>query len=156
MARSNGKTDPEVVAICARHQASDGPLLPILHDVQAHHGYVSDEAIQQIAEELNLSRAEVFGVVTFYHDFHREPQRTHSLKVCRAEACQSVGGRDVWAAASTAAENGQGDVQLEAVYCLGNCACAPSVQMDGRTIGRMNAERVSALFSAGNSAGVPS
>ncbi|MES1941514.1 NADH dehydrogenase I subunit E [Salinisphaera sp. T5B8] len=147
MTRSNGKADPAVVAICARHQASDGPLLPILHDVQAQYGYVSDEAIAQIADVLNLSRAEVFGVVTFYHDFHREPQRRHTLKVCRAEACQSVGGRDVWAAASAAAETEPADVQLEAVYCLGNCACAPSVQFDGRTIGRMNAERVGALFA---------
>jgi formate dehydrogenase subunit gamma len=147
MERSNGKAGPDVVAICARHQASEGPLLPILHDVQAHYGHISDDAIQQIADALNLSRAEVFGVVTFYHDFHREPQRTHSLKVCRAEACQSVGGRDVWAAASAAADSHHADVQLEAVYCLGNCACAPSIQLDGRTIGRMNAQRVSALFA---------
>ena len=156
MARSNGKADSAIAEICERHMASDGPLLPILHDVQAHHGFISDEAIGQIAGELNLSRAEVYGVVTFYHDFHREPQRTHSLKICRAEACQSVGGRDVWAAASTAAERGDADIQLEAVYCLGNCACAPSAQLDGRTIGRMTVERVSALFTAGNRAEAPS
>lgn len=156
MSRSNGRADPEVVEICARHAASDGSLLPILHDVQAQHGHISDPAIQQIADALNMSRAEVFGVVTFYHDFNREPQRRHSLKVCRSEACQSVGGRDVWAAASSAADNQSSDVQLEAVYCLGNCACAPAVQMDGRAIGRMNAERVSALFAGGRSAEVPS
>lgn len=155
MARSNGKADSAVIEICARHAAKEGALLPILHDVQAQYGYVPDEAIQAIADELNLSRAEIFGVVTFYHDFHREPQRKHHLKVCRAEACQAVGGRAVWAAASTAAENG-GDVQLEAVYCLGNCACAPSVQLDGRTIGRMNPERVATLFAAGGRTGVPS
>lgn len=156
MARSNGEADSAVANICARHATGEGPLLPILHDVQAHYGYVPDAAIQDIADALNLSRAEVYGVVTFYHDFHREPQRRHSLKVCRAEACQAVGGRDVWAAASTAAERGDADVQLEAVYCLGNCACAPSIQLDGRTIGRMNAERVSSLFTAGGRTGAPS
>jgi formate dehydrogenase subunit gamma len=148
MARSNGKSQAAISEICARHSVREGPLLPVLHEVQAHYGYVPDAAIQHVADALNLTRAEVFGVVSFYHDFHREPQRTHQLKVCRAEACQAVGGRDVWTAAATAAANG-GDVQLEAVYCLGNCACAPSVQLDGRTLGRMDAERVSALFTAG-------
>lgn len=156
MAATNDNRELQVRAICAAHAMDTGPLLPILHEVQAQLGCVSDQAIVAIADELNLSRAEVFGVVSFYHDFHRQPQRTHSLKVCRAEACQSVGGRDVWAAASTAAESGDGDVALEAVYCLGNCACAPSVQLDGRTIGRMDAQRVSALFAAGSRSGVPS
>lgn len=151
---SNGAAHSAIIEICARHVAKDGPLLPILHDVQAHFGYISDDTIQVIADELNLSRAEIFGVVTFYHDFHREPQ-THHLKVCRAEACQAVGGRAVWAAASTAAENGD-DIKLEAVYCLGNCACAPSVQLDGRTIGRMDPERVATLFAASGRAGAPS
>ncbi len=155
MARSNGKGDPQIAAICAIHAASNGPLLPILHDVQGHYGYVPDEAIQQIADELNLSRAEVYGVVTFYHDFHREPQAAHTLKVCRAEACQAVGGREVWAAASTASTSSS-DVDLEAVYCLGNCACAPSVQLDGRTIGRMSPERVAGLFTSGQRTGAPS
>ena len=156
MARSNGEADSAVAEICARHADEEGPVLPILHDVQAHFGYVPDAAIGEIAQALNLSRAEVYGVVTFYHDFHREPPRSHSLKVCRAEACQAVGGRDVWAAARTAADSGDADIDLEAVYCLGNCACAPSVQLDGRTIGRMNVERVSALFAAGGRAGAPS
>ncbi|GAB3671188.1 NAD(P)H-dependent oxidoreductase subunit E [Salinisphaera aquimarina] len=155
MARSNGKGDPQIAAICAIHAASNGPLLPILHDVQGHFGYVSDEAIQQIADELNLSRADVFGVVTFYHDFHRKAQASHTLKVCRAEACQAVGGREVWSAATTASQRSE-DVDLEAVYCLGNCACAPSVQLDGRTIGRMSPERVAGLFSAGGHSGAPS
>lgn len=121
--------------------------MPILHEVQATQGCVTDQAVVEIAQALNLSRAEVFGVVTFYHDFHRAPQQTHSLKVCRAEACQAVGGREVWAAATTAAQNNGAEVALEAVYCLGNCACAPSVQLDGRTLGRMDAQRVTALFA---------
>jgi formate dehydrogenase subunit gamma len=109
--RSNGNAQETITEVCARYHGQEGPLLPILHDVQAHYGYVPDAAIGHIANALNLTRAEVFGVVTFYHDFHREPGRAHQLKVCRAEACQAVGGRDVWAAASTAAENG-GDIQL--------------------------------------------
>lgn len=149
MAAQDDKEQSQIRAICAAHASDEGPLLPILHEVQATLGYVSDQAIMGISRALNLSRAEVFGVVTFYHDFHRQPQRMHSLKVCRAEACQAVGGREVWAAASTAAERGGADVALEAVYCLGNCACAPSVQLDGRTIGRMDEQRVSALFAAG-------
>ena len=156
MTRRNGAADTEIEAICARHADEQGPLLPILHEVQAQFGHVPDRAIGRIADALNLSVADVFGVLSFYHDFHREPQASHTLKVCRAEACQSVGGRDVWAAARTAAEHGRADVQLEAVYCLGNCACAPSVQLDGRTLGRMSPERVSALFSAGSATRAPS
>lgn len=147
MAATNDQEQSKIRAICAAHVSAEGPLLPTLHEVQATLGHVSDQAIVEIAQTLNLSRAEVFGVVTFYHDFHRAPQRTHSLKVCRAEACQAVGGREVWAAANTAAHNSGADIALEAVYCLGNCACAPSVQLDGRTIGRMDAQRVSTLFA---------
>ena len=155
MANKDDAEAAAVRAICARHAHLNGPMLPILHAVQADQGYVSNDAIQTIAGELNLSRAEVYGVVTFYHDFHREPQRTHELKVCRSEACQAVGGREVWSAAATAAESST-DIQLNAVYCLGNCACAPSVQLDGRTLGRMNPERVAGLFAGGGSAGVSS
>ncbi|AWN15915.1 NAD(P)H-dependent oxidoreductase subunit E [Salinisphaera sp. LB1] len=152
MAKERDDADAAVRMICAAHGDDEGPLIPILHDIQASIGYVSDTAIDTVADELNLSRAEVFGVVTFYHDFHRAPHATHTLKVCRAEACQAVGGRDVWAAATEAAANGSGEVGVEAVYCLGNCACAPSVQLDGRTLGRMDAERVSALVAADSGA----
>lgn len=149
MTHEASDVEPAVRAICAAHTGRESPLLPILHAVVDSIGYISDAAIRAVADELNLTRAEVFGVVSFYHDFHREPQAAHTLRVCRAEACQSVGGREVWSAATAAAEQGSGEVGLEAVYCLGNCACAPSVQFDGRTLGRMDAERVSALFAAG-------
>ena len=141
---------PAIRTICTAHAADEGPLLPILHDIQARIGHISDTAIGIVAEELNLSRAEVFGVVTFYHDFHRKPQAGHTLKVCRSEACQAVGGRDVWSAASGAAH--RTDVEIEAVYCLGNCACGPSVQLDGRTLGRMDPARVSTLLASAGGA----
>lgn len=138
--------DPVIVtAIAARHQRRPEALLPVLHEVQAAFGYVPREAIATLADALNLTRAEVDGVVSFYHDFRRAPPRPHVLRVCRAEACQSVGGRQVWDAAERAAQNG--DVQVEEVFCLGNCACAPSVQFDGRAIGRMNPDRVAALIA---------
>lgn len=139
---------------CAAYAMGTGTLLEILHEVQAHIGYIPDEAIRLIANELNMSRAQVFGVVTFYHDFRRKPQAAHTLKVCRAEACQSVGGREVWAAATIADTGGQVDV--EPVYCLGNCACAPAVQYDGRTIGRVDVPRVSALLASSGANGAAS
>ena len=148
MAKEQDDMDAAVRMICTVHADDEGPLLPILHDIQAGVGHISDTAIDTVADELNLSRAVVFGVVTFYHDFHRQPHARHTLKVCRAEACQAVGGRDVWTAATEAAANGSGEIGVEAVYCLGNCACAPSVQLDGRTLGRMDAERVSGLLAA--------
>ena len=130
---------------CAAYAGATDALLEILHDIQEHIGYISDEVIQMTADELNMSRAQVFGVVTFYHDFRRQSQARHTLRICRAEACQSVGGRDIWAAAS-AADTG-GNVDVEPVYCLGNCACAPAVQYDGRTLGRVDVPGVGALLT---------
>ena len=142
----NGQ-EPDIDVICTRHAEHEAPLLPILHDVQARYGYISHAAIRQIAHFLNLTRAEVYGVVSFYHDFRKSPPRSHVLKICRAEACQAVGGRSVWEAAKTLAADPNCQVQVEAVYCLGNCPCAPSVQFDDRTLGRFTPERVSALIS---------
>lgn len=146
--------DAIVREVCVAHAGATTSLLDILHGVQEHIGYIPDEAVRLIAEELNMSRAQVFGVVTFYHDFRRKPQVAHTLKVCRAEACQSVGGRDIWAAATLADTGGQVDV--EPVYCLGNCACAPAVQYDGRTIGRVDVPKVSALLAVGGTNGAAS
>lgn len=138
---------PDIEAICARHAQREGPLMPILHDVQRRHGYISNDAVRRIAQYLNLSRAEVYGVVTFYHDFREAAPKTHVLKVCRAEACQAVGGREVWATAESLAADPGCTVEVEAVYCLGNCPCAPSVQFDERTLGRFTPERVSGLIT---------
>jgi len=138
---------PDIESICARHAQREGPLLPILHDVQACYGHISTDAIRRIAHYLNLSRAEVFGVVTFYTDFRQQVPRRHLLKICRAEACQAVGGRDVWATAETLVAAPDCTVEVEAVYCLGNCPCGPSVQFDDRTLGRFTPQRVAVLVA---------
>ncbi|MFN0096035.1 MAG: formate dehydrogenase subunit gamma [Dehalococcoidia bacterium] len=130
-----------------------GATLPILHALQETFGYVHDDAISLIAEALNLSRAEVVGVVHFYHDFRHEPPARHVLKVCRAEACQAMGcealTRHLEAALETAigGTSPDGAVTLEAVYCLGNCALSPAVMLDGRLIGRVTPERAKPIVA---------
>ncbi|MGF7009375.1 formate dehydrogenase subunit gamma [Aminobacter sp. BE322] len=126
----------------------EGPLIPILHGVQEEFGYVPQETLPIIAEALNLSRAEVHGVFTFYHDFRKEPAGRHVLKLCQAEACQSMGSDAI--AAQIKQKLGidfhettkDGAVTLEPVYCLGLCACAPSAMLDGEVIGRLDADKI--------------
>lgn len=131
----------------------EAPLLEILHAVQYEFGYVPDAAQRVIAETLNLSRAEVHGVVSFYHDFRSEPAGRHTLKICRAEACQSMGGESNAQRASELLGVGFGEttrdgaVTLEATYCLGMCACAPAAMLDGNPIGRIDRDRLDALVS---------
>ena len=147
------KTAARVAAIIEERKSLEGPLLPILHGIQKEFGCVPREALPVVAGALNLSRAEVQGVVSFYHDFRREPAGRHVLKVCRAEACQSVGG-DALAARleqalgisfhETAAD---GSVTLEPVYCLGLCACAPSAMLDGEVIGRLDEARIEEIVA---------
>jgi formate dehydrogenase subunit gamma len=130
--------------IIAEHRADEGPLLPILHDIQAEFGYVPESAKQIIAKALNLSRAEVHGVVTFYHDFRDHPAGRHVLKLCRAEACQSMGCEPL--ADKIKAKLGidwhettaDGAVTLEPVFCLGLCASAPAAMLDGALYGRLD------------------
>lgn len=130
--------------IVAAHAHLDGPALPILHALQEEFGFIADEAIPLIASALNLSRAEVHGTVTFYHDFRRRPAGRHVLKLCRAEACQSMGGprlsdellrREGVEWGGTTAD---GSLTVEAVYCLGLCACAPSALYDGEPVARLD------------------
>ncbi|TAZ85750.1 formate dehydrogenase subunit gamma [Rhizobium ruizarguesonis] len=131
-------------AIVADLRFLEGPLLPILHEVQQEFGYVPQEAMHVIAEELNLSRAEVHGVVTFYHDYRDHPAGRHVLKLCRAEACQSMGGDALAERVKTLLgidfhqTTLDGGVTLEPVYCLGLCACAPAVMLDGEVYGRVD------------------
>ena len=139
------------------HIGREGPLLPILHDLQAAFGYIPEPAVPMVADALNLTRAEVHGVVTFYHDFRREPAGRHVLKLCRAEACQAAGG-DALAAhaqAKLATEMGgtsaDGRVTVEPVYCLGLCACAPSAMLDGRLVGRLDEQGLDALLTEAQS-----
>ena len=131
----------------------EGPLLPILHGIQDEFGYVPQEVLPVIAEALNLSRAEVYGVVTFYHDYRSHPAGRHVLKLCQAEACQSMGSDAV--AAQVKALLGidfhettrDGAVTLEPVYCLGLCACSPSAMLDGEVIGRLDAAKVDEIVA---------
>jgi len=136
----------KTLAIVGALKGLEGPLLPILHEIQAEFGYVPQESLPIIAQELNLSRAEVHGVVTFYHDYRDHPAGRHVLKLCRAEACQSMGGDEI--AARVKALLGidfhqttlDGAVTLEPVYCLGLCSCAPSAMLDGEVHGRLDAD----------------
>jgi len=118
--------EQRIAEICAAHAAQEGPLLPILHDVQAEFGCVDAAAERVIAHELNLSRAEVHGVVSFYHDFTAEPDPRPCIELCRAEACQARGVEALVAAAETAADE---RVRLKTVYCLGLCSVGPAARL---------------------------
>jgi formate dehydrogenase subunit gamma len=130
-----------------------GGLLPLLHAVQAELGHVPPEAVPEIARAMNLSRAEVHGVISFYHDFRTEPAGRHTVQICRAEACQAMGGRalEAHAKGSLGVDFGgttvDGAITLEPVYCLGNCACSPSVRIDDKVYARVDAARLDALLA---------
>ena len=138
-----------VAEIVAGHASLEGALLPVLHAVQAEYGHIPQDALPVLAQELNISRAEVHGVVSFYHDFKEMPAGRHVLKLCRAEACQAMGGTALADSAMALlgidwhGTTANGAVTLEPVYCLGLCACAPAAMLDGRVIGRVNAARLS-------------
>ncbi|ACI56903.1 NADH dehydrogenase (ubiquinone) 24 kDa subunit [Rhizobium leguminosarum bv. trifolii WSM2304] len=140
-------------AIIADLRFLEGSLLPILHEVQDEFGYIPQEAVPVIAEELNLSRAEVHGVVTFYHDYRDHPAGRHVLKLCRAEACQSMGGDALAERVKTLLgidfhqTTLDGSVTLEPVYCLGLCACAPSAMLDGEVYGRVDDQLAAELVA---------
>lgn len=151
MARTAEWSDAEILAVVARHLSREGPLLPILHDIQAAFAHVPQAAIPVVAEALNLSRAEVYGVVTFYHDFRTEPPGRHVVKLCRAEACQSMGCEALVSRAeerlgTVCGATGVDGVTLEAVYCLGLCATGPSAMIDGQIIGRLDAAKLDGLI----------
>jgi formate dehydrogenase subunit gamma len=139
--------------IIAEHAGREGATLVILHALQEVFGYVPEAAVPMVAQALNLSRAEVHGVLTFYHDFRHKPAGRHVLKLCRAEACQAAGG-DALAAhtearlgvplGSTTADE---RVTLEPIYCLGLCATAPSAMLNGRVVGRLDEARLDALVA---------
>jgi formate dehydrogenase subunit gamma len=128
-------------------------LLPLLHEVQGRLGYIPKDGIRLIAQALNLSRADVHGVVTFYHDFHEEPTAEHVVQLCMAEACQSVGCRSLAMHAQERLGIGLGEatadgrIQVESAYCFGNCAAGPAVRIDDRIHGRVDAGRFDALVA---------
>jgi formate dehydrogenase subunit gamma len=128
--------------IFARHRGQEGPMLPILHSVMEAFGHIPEAAVPLIADDLNIGRAEVHGVISFYHDFRKEPAGRHVLKICRAEACQAVGGAALSRAVldklglDWGGTTPDGRVTVEPVYCLGLCACGPAAMVDDRVIGR--------------------
>lgn len=140
--------------ILREYVAQPGPLLLVLHAVQHEFGYVPEEAIPLIADTLNLSRAEVHGVVSFYHHFRRAPRGQHVVQICRAESCQAMQADSLVAHARERLRIGfhettaDGRFSLEPVYCLGNCACSPAVMIDDELHGRVSAERFDALIAA--------
>jgi formate dehydrogenase subunit gamma len=139
--------------IIGEMHALEGPLLPILHGIQEEFGYVPQEALPVIAEGLNISRAEVHGVVSFYHDYRSHPAGRHVLKLCQAEACQSMGSDRIAALVKLALgidfheTTKDGAVTLEPVYCLGLCACSPAAMLDGDVIGRLDATKIEAIVA---------
>lgn len=136
-----------VAEIVDQHLALEGPLLPILHALQSHFGYVPKESVALIAEPLKLTRAEVHGVISFYHFFRSAPAGRHTVQVCRAEACQSMGARKLESdiqqllGVDYHQTSADGEISLEPVYCLGNCACAPSIRVDDQIHGRVDIKR---------------
>lgn len=140
-------------AIIQELKGLEGPLLPILHGIQDEFGHVPQDALPVIAEALNISRAEVHGVVTFYHDYRSHPAGRHVLKVCQAESCQSMGSDAIAAKLKQLLGIGfhettrDGSVTLEPVYCLGLCACSPAAMLDGEVIGRLDDEKLDEIVA---------
>jgi len=152
MARYETWSEKRGAEVIEQHAQQAGAALPILHALQETFGYVHADAVKMVASKLNLSRAEVHGIVTFYHDFRSTPVGDHTLKLCRAEACQSMGA-DVLAA--HAREKLRVDwhetttdkrVTLEPVFCLGLCACAPAAMLDEQVFGRLDTKRLDNLI----------
>lgn len=138
--------------VAARHRGERGALLPVLHAVQAELGHVPQEAIPVLADEFNLSRADVHGVVTFYHDFRREPAGRTTVRICRAEACQALGANNLVGYAREAGltlgeTTADGAVTVEQVFCLGNCALGPAVEVNGRLHGRVSPAGLGAILN---------
>ncbi len=148
MQAAGTETRQRVADVVDAFKGQDGALLPILHGIQEEFGYVPDETVPVVADALNLSRADVHGVITFYHDYRKHPAGRHVLKICRAEACQAMGGEAMAERAmellglnfhETSADNA---VTLEPVFCLGLCACAPAAMLDGQLIGRLDDDKL--------------
>lgn len=142
----------KITQIISRHQSMKGALLPLLHAIQDEMGYIPPDAVGEIAKSQNLSRAEVHGVITYYHFFRQEPAGKHIVQVCRAEACQACGADELMDFAEKilgcksheTTKNGQ--VTLEPVYCLGMCASSPAVQVGDHIHARMNADKLKKIL----------
>ncbi len=152
MAETDLQRQAQVDEILATLSEQPGALLPILHAVQEALGYVPPDQVGRIAQRLNLSRADVHGVLSFYHYFRQHPPGRHVVQVCRAEACQAVHCErtETHARERLGVDYGEttadGAFSLEAVYCLGNCAAGPSVMVDDELYGRVTPERLDAVL----------
>ncbi len=153
MSPDDGTFDARLRGLLAEHAGRDGPLLPILQAVQAEWGHVPRAALPAIAAALNLSRAEVHGVLSFYHDFREAPAGRRVVKLCRAEACQAMGAEALGAQARARLGIGWGEttadgaITLDPVFCLGLCACGPAALVDGQPVGRLDAARLDAILA---------
>ena len=143
--------------IIARFDARGEMLVQILQAFIERFAWISENAVRQLADELNLSRAEVHGVVSYYHDFRTTPPGKRIVKICQAEACQAMGSRELSAHAEkslgVAMNASNADITLEPVYCLGNCACSPAVMIDGKTFGRVSQQRFDDIVASSGDAG---
>ena len=156
----NQNEQQSIIDLVDQHKDLPGALLPLLHAIQGEVGYVPDSAVAIIAGGLNLSRAEVHGVISFYHDFKTHPVGRNTVQICRAEACQSMGSRLLEAHAKETLgidyheTTTDGSITLEAVYCLGNCACSPSVRINDDVFARVDQDRFDELVANVRGVGV--
>lgn len=136
--------------IVAQYGGKPELLVQILQTIVTRYGWIPEATVRQLALELNLSRADVHGVVQYYHDFRTEAPGRHIVKICQAEACQAMGSRELTDHArrilTMEFHETENDITLEPVYCLGNCACSPAVMIDGKTYGRVDAARFNELL----------
>jgi formate dehydrogenase subunit gamma len=141
-----------VEAAVKEHRGRIGALLPVAHTIQDKFGHIPDEAVPMIARELSMSRAEVYGMLSFYHDFRSDPAGEHTIHLCRAEACQAMGSRELEAHAKSrlgidfGGTTANGMFTLEPVYCLGNCACSPSLRINDDVHARVTPQRFDELI----------
>ncbi len=148
------QTSQRIEEILKAHKGLEGALLPILHAVQAEFGYIPQEVLPTIAKDLNISRAEVHGVVSFYHDYRETPTGRHVIKLCRAEACQAMGADQVAAHVQKSlgvdwhGTTADGAVTLDPIFCLGLCACGPAAMVDGKLIARVDVARMDKIIGA--------
>lgn len=149
---SGRATQDQIAAIISGFASMEGPLLPILHALQEAFGHIPQTAVEPIASALNIGKAEVHGVISFYHDFREAPAGRHVVKICRAEACQAAGGDAIGEAALAKlgvewhGTSKNGAITIEPIYCLGLCACGPAAMVDGKLVGRVTADRMAKLL----------
>jgi formate dehydrogenase subunit gamma len=152
MSSETGNPAEVVASAVEKYADMPGGLLPLLHQVQASLGHVPKDCVAAIASGMGLSRAEVHGVIGFYHDFHDQPRGQTTIHLCRAEACQAMGSRKLEAHVKTrlgidyGGTTGDGRFSLEPVYCLGNCACSPSIRIGDDVFARVDAKRFDQLL----------